>query len=99
MNDIKLNCLHRFSVPTLADSMIIEFTHYNGELFCLIRVKLELNVDPLHLEYYYIDVLVNITTNNKVCISDKTISPELYYYFGVLSSIKTEGSPGIDAYE
>jgi hypothetical protein len=63
---------HRFDTATIVDSKLLELKFCKDGLVGLIRVKLEKKLDPLHLEYYYIDILVDMM-RKKVLKSSKKI--------------------------
>lgn len=92
---VELNCMHRFSKPEEVDSTIVDMKRHNDSIYYLVRVKMENSTDVLHLEYYYLDFLIDIKINKIIEISEK-IPSKNDGWFGQLSSIKiTSSNPTI----
>ena len=73
LSEIKLPYKHRFDNMEIDNVIIIEFNYYNEIFYCLFRIKLE-NSDlevSFDIETYFIDILVNVTNNSLICVSDK----------------------------
>lgn len=65
----KIPCSHRFDNKDI-DSTILEFGIYGQNVLCLLRIKLEYNPDPLHLQYFSLDILFNVKTNSIIECSE-----------------------------
>ncbi len=90
--DVKLPYTHRFDQLTELDSMIVEMNLLDcPSVFCLLRINLEEKIDALHIEYYCLDILIDIKQNSVVCISDKIKISDKH----ILSSIKYDEAPSI----
>jgi len=53
------------------ESTIIDIDLTDGKLLFLVRVNLQNNIDVLHIDSFYIDLLIDIHSENVVMISDK----------------------------
>jgi hypothetical protein len=81
---IKLPCEHRFNNEEV-ESEIIDFGLFGDKILCLLRCRLEYNITVLNLEYYYLDILVDVLDKRIISISDK-------FYNDITSSIKYDAS-------
>ena len=69
ITNIILPYSHNFNLSDV-ESRIINF-HSNDYKLCLLRVNLEDKIDVLHIDYYYIDILIDIKNHNILSISNK----------------------------
>lgn len=80
-NDIiELQFNHRFEYNEV-DSYIISFQKYNDEYICELRIYLESNLDVLHIDHFNINILLNITTNKVINISEKNRNEDILFFF------------------
>jgi hypothetical protein len=83
---IELPFTHRFKKVTEIDSIICKLVYNANNLICLLRVKLYRNIDVLHIEIYFVDILIDITNNKVIEVSDIILNKG-DLEFGILPSI------------
>jgi len=75
MNEKLIYTLAEISLPcefkNEIESTILEIDFNDGKLLFLVRINLQNNIDVLHIESFYIDLLIDIHSENIVMISDK----------------------------
>jgi len=71
---------HRFDHNEI-ESCIISFQKYNDEYICELNIKLESKLDALHIDYFNINLLLNITTNKIIEISGKNRNNDILFFF------------------
>lgn len=80
-NEIELPFNHRFNFAEI-DSYIISFLKNNDdEYICEIRIELESKIDLLHIDYFNINLLLNITKNTVINISDKNRYNDILFFY------------------
>lgn len=62
---------HRYDLETELESIILQIYSIGHKVYGLIRVKIESKLDILHLEEYFIDILIDITNRKIIEITDK----------------------------
>jgi hypothetical protein len=83
---IELPFTHKFKKVTEVDSIICKLVYNANNLICLLRVKLYRNIDVLHIEIYFVDILIDITNNKVIEVSDIILNKG-GLEFGILPSI------------
>jgi hypothetical protein len=79
-NEISLPFNHRFDYEEIK-SYILSFQKINNEYICEIKVFLESKLDILHIDYFNINLSLNITTNKIINISEKNSDHKILFFF------------------
>lgn len=78
---IELPFDHRFDYNEI-DSYIISFqNNNNNEYICELRINLESKLNVLYIDYFNINLLINITTNKIINISEKNRNTDILFFF------------------
>jgi hypothetical protein len=79
---------HGISEYRLIDSMLVDVFRWNAQLYSLVRLKLHRQIDPLHVQHYFLDVIVRMDGPQSTLVD---ISQPIFYdtsdeytgYYGV----------------
>jgi len=50
--------IHNADKCKMYDSIVFDMFRWNSKFHCLIRIKLECQIDPLHIQLYFLDVII-----------------------------------------
>ena len=67
---------HGMSEYRLIESMLVDVFRWNSQLYSLVRLKLHRPIDPLHVQHYFLDVIVRMDGPQSTLVD---ISQPIFY--------------------